>query len=75
MKYRYIIYDTKNNFLEFEKIYEKLNISIIERGESFYQNHMEKLVEELEAKGKILMLNSLKTCMYYVIIYGRIFGE
>lgn len=36
---------------DFQKLYERLGISIIERGESFYQSRMEKIVEELEAKG------------------------
>ncbi|XP_050532942.1 arginine--tRNA ligase, cytoplasmic [Daktulosphaira vitifoliae] len=36
---------------EFEKIYERLNISLIERGESFYQSRMENLVKELTLKG------------------------
>ncbi|XP_029346570.1 arginine--tRNA ligase, cytoplasmic-like [Acyrthosiphon pisum] len=36
---------------EFQKIYERLNISIIERGESFYQSRMETVVKDLEEKG------------------------
>lgn len=36
---------------EFQKIYNRLNINIIERGESFYQKMMNNLVEELEEKG------------------------
>ncbi|XP_076319438.1 arginine--tRNA ligase-like protein isoform X2 [Tachypleus tridentatus] len=36
---------------EFSKIYEKLDITITERGESFYQELMNEVVEELEAKG------------------------
>lgn len=46
-----------NNFLfyclEFQKIYERLNISLIERGESFYQSRMESLVKDLESKGNL----------------------
>ncbi|CAG9808842.1 unnamed protein product [Chironomus riparius] len=36
---------------EFQKIYDSLDIKIVERGESFYQSRMEKLVKELETKG------------------------
>ncbi|XP_025417721.1 arginine--tRNA ligase, cytoplasmic [Sipha flava] len=36
---------------EFQKIYNRLNINIVERGESFYQSRMENLVKELEDKG------------------------
>lgn len=36
---------------EFQNIYERLDINIIERGESFYQPLMDKIVKELEAKG------------------------
>lgn len=38
---------------EFTKIYERLDIkNLIERGESFYQKRMEKIVKELDSKGK-----------------------
>lgn len=33
---------------EFQKIYDRLNISIIDRGESFYQSRMETIVKELK---------------------------
>lgn len=36
---------------EFQKIYDKLDIKIMERGESYYQKHMELLVDDLQAKG------------------------
>ncbi|CAL7949117.1 unnamed protein product [Xylocopa violacea] len=36
---------------EFEKVYVRLDITLIERGESFYQKHMEKIVKDLEARG------------------------
>jgi len=36
---------------EFQKIYDRLDISLIERGESFYQNRMEAIVKELDSKG------------------------
>lgn len=36
---------------EFQLIYDRLGVKLIERGESFYQSRMESLVKELEAKG------------------------
>ncbi|XP_012229358.2 arginine--tRNA ligase, cytoplasmic isoform X1 [Linepithema humile] len=35
---------------EFEKVYTRLDIKLIERGESFYQKRMESIVKELESK-------------------------
>ncbi|XP_023931228.1 arginine--tRNA ligase, cytoplasmic isoform X2 [Lingula anatina] len=37
--------------MEFEKIYQRLDVSIVERGESFYQDLMSEVVKELDAKG------------------------
>lgn len=39
--------------VEFKKIYGRLDIKIIERGESFYQKHMELLVKELESENML----------------------
>ncbi|XP_073979535.1 arginine--tRNA ligase-like protein isoform X1 [Rhodnius prolixus] len=39
---------------EFQVIYDKLDIEIIERGESFYQKHMEALVKDLDEKGLLI---------------------
>ncbi|KAK9875778.1 hypothetical protein WA026_009570 [Henosepilachna vigintioctopunctata] len=36
---------------EFQKIYDRLGINLQERGESFYQKHMEEIVKELDSKG------------------------
>lgn len=36
---------------EFQKIYDRLNIKIIDRGESFYQSRMDSVVKELKDKG------------------------
>lgn len=36
---------------EFQKVYERLNVKLIERGESFYQNKMKDLVDSLEKEG------------------------
>lgn len=40
------------SIVEFQKIYDKLNIKIVERGESFYQDRMKILVKRLEDKGR-----------------------
>uniref|UniRef100_A0A914D7C9 Arginyl-tRNA synthetase catalytic core domain-containing protein n=1 Tax=Acrobeloides nanus TaxID=290746 RepID=A0A914D7C9_9BILA len=39
---------------DFQRIYKRLNISIIERGESFYQSRMIDLAKELEENGKLI---------------------
>lgn len=36
---------------EFQKIYDCLDITLIERGESYYQDLMTEVVKELEDKG------------------------
>lgn len=44
--------------LEFNKIYDALDISLIERGESFYQDRMNDVVKEFEDKGG---------CSFYIL--------
>lgn len=39
---------------EFQKIYDRLDVSIIERGESFYQEMMKDVVKLLEEKGQCI---------------------
>lgn len=41
---------TRSSSAEYEKLYERLDIKLIERGESFYQKLMESLVKYLESK-------------------------
>ncbi|CAK1555598.1 unnamed protein product [Leptosia nina] len=36
---------------EFQKVYDRLDIKIIDRGESFYQSRMDAVVKELKEKG------------------------
>ncbi|CAF4879079.1 unnamed protein product [Pieris macdunnoughi] len=36
---------------EFQKVYDRLDIKIIDRGESFYQSRMDTVVKELKEKG------------------------
>lgn len=38
-------------FSEFDKIYQRLDVTLIERGESFYHDMMPKVVADLERKG------------------------
>merc|ERR1719150_1735044 len=38
---------------EFQKVYDRLDIRIIERGESFYQSRMEQVVADLTKKGML----------------------
>lgn len=37
-------------FSEFQSIYDRLDIKLVERGESFYQSRMQDIVKELEEK-------------------------
>ncbi|KAL1232243.1 cytoplasmic,Arginine--tRNA ligase [Trichinella spiralis] len=36
---------------DFQRIYDKLDVKLVERGESFYQDRMESVVSELDEKG------------------------
>merc|ERR1712241_446054 len=38
---------------EFQKVYDRLDIRIVERGESFYQSRMEQVVADLNKKGML----------------------
>merc|ERR1719341_32329 len=38
---------------EFQKVYDRLDIRIVERGESFYQSRMEQVVADLKKKGML----------------------
>ena len=38
-------------YTEFARIYERLGVTLIERGESFYQNMMGDVVENLQKRG------------------------
>ena len=40
------------HFTDFSKIYKRLGVTIINRGESFYQPLMPDVVKDLEAKGQ-----------------------
>jgi arginyl-tRNA synthetase len=40
---------------EFNHIYKELDIKLIERGESFYQKLMDKVVVDCEAKGVVVL--------------------
>ncbi|RXM91517.1 Arginine--tRNA ligase, cytoplasmic [Acipenser ruthenus] len=42
---------------EFQKVYDCLDIQLIERGESFYQDMMTEVVKEFEDKGNVVKVN------------------
>ena len=46
-------------FIAFEKIYQKLGVTLTERGESFYQPMMAETVKDLESKGIIMYVYKL----------------
>nr|XP_022324296.1 arginine--tRNA ligase, cytoplasmic-like [Crassostrea virginica] len=48
---------------EFQKIYDRLGVTIVERGESFYQELMKDVVQVLDEKGK-LELDDGRKIMY-----------
>ena len=48
--------------LEFQVIYDRLGVTIIERGESFYQPIMPAVVKDLEDKGRMAVLGC-KVCI------------
>ncbi|XP_026478044.1 probable arginine--tRNA ligase, cytoplasmic isoform X2 [Ctenocephalides felis] len=54
---------------EFQKLYDRLDIKIMERGESFYQSRMEMLVKELSNK------NLLEEDNGRMIMWGEKHGE
>ena len=45
-------------FVEFNRIYDRLGITIKERGESFYQPLMPGVVEDLKSKGIHLIIHT-----------------
>jgi len=48
----WLICDASRN--EFEQVYKRLDITVIERGESFYQDMMNDVVKDLEQKGLLI---------------------
>nr|CAD7406562.1 unnamed protein product [Timema poppensis] len=50
---------------EFQKVYERLDITITEKGESFYQSRMVTIVQELESKGLLIYDEGRK------VMFGR----
>ena len=45
----------RNQIEEFQYIYNQLDINLIERGESFYQNLMDDVVAELDSKNLLVV--------------------
>lgn len=52
-------------FPEFQKIYDSLDITLTERGESFYQDTMPEVVKVLEDKGQTAQTSqcALRFCL------------
>lgn len=50
--------------VEFNKIYDALDISLIERGESFYQDRMNDIVKEFEDRG-------MSFTFFFLTYYGN----
>nr|AHF48759.1 cytoplasmic arginyl-tRNA synthetase [Caryedes brasiliensis] len=60
---------------EFQNIYDRLNITLVERGESFYQSRMERIVKELEEaglleddKGRKILWSGLASSVPFTIV-------
>ena len=53
--------------VEMKNVYERLGVSIIERGESFYQPLMPKIVADFEKKGVCMIVPAGQ--LFY--IYGK----
>lgn len=64
-------------FLEFQKIYDALDITLIERGESFYQDRMNDIVKEFEDKGRhyILLHFRFILCFVCMCIWAKVRRE
>ena len=56
------------SYLEFDKIYDRLDIKIVERGESFYQPLMPGVVKDLEEKGAYIVSTNYFVLIVYVSI-------
>lgn len=46
---------------EFQKIYNCLDVTLMERGESFYQDMMKDIVKEFEDKGEAFCLGIINS--------------
>ena len=57
-------------FPEFQKIYDRLDVSIKERGESFYNDRMPKVVGELKNTG-MLFFSHFSLSQFYVSCHSR----
>ncbi len=59
--------------IEFEKIYDRLDISLVERGESFYNPFLSNVVEDLEKLGLVVIDEGAK-CVFLEGVTNK-FGE
>ena len=73
---RSIIQSAKSICLQ---VYERLNVSIIERGESFYQDKMNAVVKELSKQGvleeddgrKIMWANNVEVRSHRITFFAK----
>ena len=56
--------------LEFQKIYDRLNIKITERGESFYNKYLHQVVIDLK-KSNLLVVNDGAQCVFLEGMIGK----
>ena len=58
--------------IELAKIYKRLGVTIIDRGESFYQPLMPEIVKDLEAKGGLMLYShTLISLSFYQLFVSR----
>lgn len=55
---------------EFQKIYDRLNINIRERGESFYNSYLKDVIKNLERKGLLITDEGAK-CVFLKNLTGK----
>ncbi len=55
---------------EFQKIYERLDIKLTERGESFYNPYLEKVIVDLDSSGLLVVDDGAK-CIFLEDIKGK----
>ena len=54
--------------IEFDNIYTRLDVTLIERGESFYQDMMPGVVAELERIGKSCLEHPCACCYFRQVL-------
>lgn len=57
---------------EFQKVYNCLDITLIERGESYYQEMMTKVVKEFDERGQCAAedVSQSERCLIHYVVLG-----